>query len=105
MSLSTGLILFTASGALLFVILYATISPFYKNITGWNMMAFMVVVAAMVVQALTFRMTGIRLPEWVISLDWAAAGSCVWWRVGILLYVQKYRPNASYCPHCGKRLK
>lgn len=88
MALTTALIAFTAAGALLFVITYAIIAPFYKSESGWNLMTFMVIVAVLVVQTLYVRFTGRRLPEWVARVDWSVTGLCIWWRLAILLRAQ-----------------
>jgi amino acid transporter len=83
--MTTALIVWTAIGAILFVLVYALAAPFYRTEEGWNVMAFMVVVSAMVAQAFYVRRTGHRLPEWVARVDWALAGLCIWWRLTIVV--------------------
>lgn len=93
MSLSTYLVLATAAGSVLFVILYAALAPFYRSQSGWNLMSFMLVVAVMVTLSLYFRFSGGRAPEWVAVLTWGAAAVCIWWRVAILLRAQLGKPS------------
>jgi hypothetical protein len=93
MSLSTYLVLATAAGAGLFVILYALLAPFYRSESGWNLMSFMLVVATMVTMAVYYRLTGERAPSWLQNVLWGAAAGCVWWRVVILLRAQLSRPS------------
>lgn len=83
--MTTALIVLTAIGATLFVLVYAITSPFYRSEEGWNVMAFMAVVSAMVAQAVYVRRVGHRLPEWVSQVDWAAACACVWWRLTLVI--------------------
>lgn len=93
MNFSNYLVLATAAGSGLFVVLYAILAPFYKSESGWNLMSFMFVVATMVTMAVFYRFTGGRAPVWLQNVLWGAAAVCVWWRVTILLRAQ-FRPSS-----------
>lgn len=88
MTFTTALIALTALGAFTFVVVYGIIAPFYKSESGWNLMAFMAIVAALVVQALYLRLAHTRAPEWLAQLDWSLTAICIWWRVVILIRAQ-----------------
>jgi hypothetical protein len=88
MSVSDALVLSAAAGALTFVVLYAVLAPFYMNEAGWNVMVFMIIVAAMVCQSMYFRISGVRAPEWLSVLDWGLVSVVIWWRVTILVREQ-----------------
>jgi uncharacterized membrane protein len=93
MTISNYLVAWTALGAVLFCILYALVAPFYKSEGGWNMMSFMVVIAAMVTLSIYFRYSGGKAPEWLAVILWGAAGLCVWWRIVMMIRVQRKPPR------------
>jgi len=98
----------TITGALaatIFVIVY-TRSPWRKNVTGRNTMAFMAVVAAALITAVVFRLSGHTLPLWLSAIIWVMINWPMWWRVVILWRAQhqKYVPPPlppHVCTHCG----
>lgn len=91
----TYLIGFTALGAILFCFLYALLAPFYKSEGGWNLMAFMIIVGAMITLALYYRTSGGRAPAWLAYALWIPCCMCVWWRVTILVRAQLERFKSS----------
>lgn len=90
--ISDILVALTALGAVCFVVTYAILAPFYRSESGWNLMAFMAVVATMVTQSIYFRATGNKPTELMAIIDWGAAATCIWWRISILVRAQLRRP-------------
>jgi drug/metabolite transporter (DMT)-like permease len=93
--ISSYLIAITALGAVLFVVGYAILAPFYRSEEGWNVMTFMVVVVAMVIQAIYFRIHHSRAPEWLSIIDWGLVAFVVWWRLILLARRQLSRQSSE----------
>lgn len=97
------LTLTAALAAIAFVIVYMR-SPWQKNVTGQNTMAFMAVVAFALSLAVVFRMSNHMLPKWLSVVIWVMINWPLWWRVWILWKVQRqpYVPAAHACTSCGQ---
>lgn len=92
-----------AAAAIVFCVFYLR-SPWRKNVTGRNTMAFMGAVAVVLTIAVLFRLAHTPLPLWLSVLLWLAINWPLWWRVIILWRVQHqpYQPAIHACTTCGQ---
>ncbi len=92
-----------AVASVLFVLTYLR-SPWRKNVTGRNTMAFMAVVAAALTTAVVFRQLDEPLPKWLSVVIWGMINWPLWWRAWILWKVQHqpYTPAVHACTACGQ---
>lgn len=93
--MTTYLVAGTALGAAAFCLSYVILAPFYRSEGGWNIVAFMGVVATMTTLALYYRITKSHAPTWLANTMWTFALVCVWWRVTIVLRAQLRRRKTS----------
>jgi hypothetical protein len=101
---SIALMVLVTIGASLFVISYLALSPWWKNEAGKNMMAFMAIVAALLIVGLYYRLTGDIPPDWLRIVTWGTINIPVWWRLSILIRAQlgRYVSTRHTCTQCGQ---
>ncbi len=77
-------------GALSFVVLYGALAPWWKTAIGRHMMAFMGVLAGILLYGTIVPLLGLSPVErlWSRVVAFILFGGVVWWRVGLLLAVQ-----------------
>lgn len=86
-------VILTAVGALVFVVSYAstTRGAWRGSVLGWNVMAFMTVIAVVSALAVAAIIWGTDWPhrDVVRGVAWSLIAACIWWRVVILFRVQR----------------
>lgn len=86
-------IMFTAAGAVTFVIGYAwsTRGAWSRSAMGRHVMTFMAVIMVASGLALAGVLFGTDWParDAIRAVAWTAIGACIWWQVGLLRRVQR----------------
>lgn len=77
-------------GALSFVVLYATLAPWWRSIVGRHMMAFMVVLAGILSYGTVVPLLGLSLEQrlWSRVIAFTLFGGVIWWRVWLVVALQ-----------------
>lgn len=87
-------IIFTALGALVFVISYAvtTRGSWRRSAVGQNVMTFMAAVMVVSLLATAGIIWGTNWPyrDVIRTAAWGLIAACIWWRVAILFRVQHH---------------
>lgn len=90
---SDAAIIFTAAGALAFVVAYAltTGGAWHRSVVGINVMSFMASIAVVSALAVAGVIWGTDWPgrDVIRTVAWGLIGTCIWWRVVILFRVQR----------------
>lgn len=89
---SDAAVIFTAAGALVFVLAYAitTRGAWHRSMVGINVMSFMAAIAVVSALAVVAIIWGTNWPgrDVIRTVAWGLIGSIIWWRVALLLRVQ-----------------
>lgn len=103
-AITLALTVSAAAAAFIFVGAYIVGSPWWKNATGLNTMAFMSVVAVTLILAVFYRVTSGSPPPWLGVIIWGMINVPLWWKVVILWQAQhgKYDVRPHDCTSCGE---
>jgi hypothetical protein len=90
LALSNALIVVTCVGTLLFCVLYAVLSPWWRYAVGRNVMALMATISLFLVLAVIHLVAPHAFDSWpwIRLVVWSQIAVIVWWRVALLVRTQ-----------------